>query len=127
MSRRIEDMLTVCLYFTVNSLARKLNNIAEEAFVPLGMTPSYAFLLLLVIEKPGSTINDLAKGMHLAPSTVSRFVDALKGKSLVSKEHEGRKVLIQPTPSGNALHGDILECWHQLHVDYSDKIGEDFG
>ena len=77
MSKPIEKYLHNCLYFTANSLARRITAMAEEAFGKVGLSPSHAFLVMLVNEQPGISQKELSRALNLAPSTVTRFVDSL--------------------------------------------------
>ena len=61
-----------CLYFTANSLARVITRMAEEEFRATGLSPSHAFLVMLVNDKPGIGQKELCEQLYLAPSTVTR-------------------------------------------------------
>lgn len=113
-----------CLYFTANSLAREITRYAEQEFSQIGLTPSQAFLLMLVAERPGITQKELAGELNLAQSTVSRFVDSLVGKGLVAKNAEGRQVHVHPTPTGTTLMPRIFEAWKAMYENYSAVLGK---
>ncbi len=119
--------LECCLFFTANSLARAITKMGEEAFANVGMTPSYAFLLTLAIETPGISQKELAAHLHMAPSTVSRFVDALVHKGLITKKTEGRNTYIFPTEEGEKRDPQIKEAWLGLYERYSKILGKDHG
>ncbi|HFD38774.1 MAG TPA: MarR family transcriptional regulator [Anaerolineae bacterium] len=115
-----------CLYFTANSLARIITKMADEEFRITGISPSYAFLLLLVDTNPGITPTALANELHLAPSTVSRMIDKLAQKGLLRRRAEGKNVGIYPTERGQELREIVNEAWHRLYERYSTILGEDF-
>jgi len=119
--------LECCLFFTANSLARVMTRMGEEEFAGVGMTPSYAFLLTLAIDSPGISQKELAEILNMAPSTVSRFVDALVQRGLVRKEGQGRNTYIHPTEKGEALKPQISEAWASLYERYSRIVGKDKG
>lgn len=96
-----DNLLECCLFFTANALARTITRMGEEEFAAVGMTPSYAFLLTLVFEQPGITQKELAARLQLAPSTVSRFVEALERKGYLSREVRGRETCVFPTRPGS--------------------------
>lgn len=121
------NLLECCLFFTANSLARVITKMGEEEFAGVGMTPSYAFLLTLTIDSPGISQKELAEYLHMAPSTVSRFVDTLVSKKLITKEVEGRNTFIYPTDKGIALKPTIEQAWKGLYERYSKILGEEFG
>ena len=124
MNRQVKDYLNECLYFTANSLSRSISKMAEEEFKPLGIAPSHAFLLMLVFESPGSNQKDLAQHLHLAQSTVSRFINALVKKKLVKKKSEGKTAVVFATAEGEKLVEAIHESWKNLHERYSNVLGQ---
>jgi MarR family transcriptional regulator, organic hydroperoxide resistance regulator len=123
----LTNPLECCLFFSANSLARAISRLGEEEFAPLGMTPSYAFLLSLVINQPGISQKDLAKILNMAPSTVSRFVDSLARRGLLHKEGQGRHTFIHPTAEGQALKPRIIEAWGRLQQRYNKILGQENG
>jgi len=116
-------LLHGCLYFTANALARGVTRMAEASFRATGLSPSHAFLLLLVNERPGVAPSALAEELHLAPSTVTRFVDALAAKGLLERRARGRAVGVWPTPGGTQMRQAIAACWKDLHHAYSAILG----
>ena len=127
MSCETQQLLTCCLFFTANALARTITRMGEEEFARIGLAPSHAFLLSLTIEQPGIPQKDLAEQLHLAPSTVSRFVDTLAKRELIFKEGQGRSTLISATPKGEALKPGIQKAWKRLYERYSQKLGQEQG
>lgn len=121
----LEHLLHNCLYFTANTLARRVSAMAEEEFKPTGLSPSHAFMLMLVIGRPGITQKELAEALHLAPSTVTRFVDALQFKlGLVERKSQGKLARIYPTEKGQDMGEQIASCWKELYHRYSEVLGE---
>lgn len=118
--------LDCCLYFTANSLSRQINKMADEAFIKTGLSPSYAFLMMVVCEEKAIGIGDLAKALHLAPSTITRFVDKLVAKKYLQREQSGRNMTINPTKKGEELLPLIHSCWKNLYEEYCEILGEEF-
>lgn len=128
MGADLESLLRNCLYFTANSLARRISALAEEEFRFVGLSPSHAFLLMLVIERPGISQKELSQALHLAPSTVTRFVDLLRlQKGLVERRSEGKSARIYPTPKGLEMQEPVAACWRSLFHRYSEVLGEEQG
>lgn len=119
--------LECCLFFTANSLARDITRMGEEEFASIGMTPSYAFLMMLAIDSPGISQKEISAGMNMAPSTVSRFIDALVRRGLLQKDVQGRTTYIHPTDKGIHLHENIKEVWRNLYERYSKILGKQSG
>lgn len=127
MSKDANELLSCCLYFTANSLARTITKMAEEEFGKLGMTPSHAFLLMVAVNDPGVSQKDLAEKLHLAQSTVSRFVDSLVVKGIVEKRVSGKVASVYPTDKGKSMYDSLFSAWGDLYKRYSNVLGEEEG
>ncbi len=126
-NKQVDQLLSGCLYFTANHLARVINRMAEEEFGKIGLSPTYSFLLVAILERKGATHNELSRIMHLTPSTMTRLIDKLVYKQLVVRQQEGRSVRIYPTEAGMKLRPDIDKAWSRLHDRYADVLGREYG
>lgn len=70
-------MFERCLYFNSNVLLRKIEKIWIDAYAELGLAPAHAYLLRLVLEKPGLAQRDIVVELSLDKSTITRFVDKM--------------------------------------------------
>ncbi|MFC0188801.1 MarR family winged helix-turn-helix transcriptional regulator [Fictibacillus aquaticus] len=120
-------LLDNCLYFTVNKLSRAITRMAEDSFKKTGLSPTHAFLLMLVNQKPGISQSELAEQLHMMPSTITRFIDKLVIKSLIERKAEGKRSLIFPTDAGENMQQEIQSAWKDLYRNYSAVLGEDAG
>lgn len=66
-----------CLYFSDNALARKVEKLATESWKKINLSPSHAYLLMMVLDEPGA----IAKEMQLTPSTIIRLIEKLEEKN----------------------------------------------
>lgn len=117
-------LLHHCLYFTANSLARAITRMTEEEFRITGISPSHAFLLMLVNATPGISQKELARQLHLTPSTVTRFIDHLAHRGYLERRAEGKISEIYPTEKGSQLQETIGLAWRRVYERYSDLLGE---
>jgi DNA-binding MarR family transcriptional regulator len=117
--------LNSCLFFTTVKLSRIFGKIAEEAFAKTGLSPSHAFLLYLVNQKKEILQKDLGETLHLTPSTITRLIEKLEHKNLVSKRCEGKSVILSTTSQGIALQESIMESWNSLHEQYHGILTEE--
>lgn len=125
--KKTEELFHNCLYFTANSLARKVAKMADESFKITGLSPSHAFLMMLVNDYPGIGPKALGNHLNLAPSTVTRFVDTLIYKGYLTKKAKGKNTFIQITDQGKELLEPIAAAWKNLYHRYSEILGEENG
>ena len=114
-----------CLFYAANALARTITRLSDDAFARTGLAPSLGFVLMTVNRQPGVQPSEVAEIMMLDPSTVTRLVEKLQGKGLVSRENQGRTTRIHPTEAGKALMPDLLAAWNQVLQGYSGVLGKD--
>ena len=112
-----------CLLFSANALARAITNMGDETFARLGLTYSHAYLLWEIVESPGITPTVLSERLFLSPSTITRLIEKLEQKGLVTRQSEGKNTLVTPTESGKMLHPQIVEAVQQNALRYMETIG----
>lgn len=103
-------MFDHCLYFNTTALARALEREWTKAFKPFGLTPSQAFMLRVVLEKPGLLQGELAKELAISRPTATRTLDGLQKLELVerrSTESDGREYAIHPTALAARMKEEI--------------------
>lgn len=123
---KTDDYLNCCLYFTSNTMTRLINKMTENAFMSTGLAPSYAFLMMVVIEKEEIGTGELANILKLAPSTVTRFVDKLILQGYLQRDQNGRNIIVSATQKGKTLLPSIQESWRKLFDSYCEVLGEEF-
>lgn len=103
-------MFDHCLYFNTAALARVLEREWATAFKPFGLTPPQAFMLRVILGKPGLLQNALASEMTISRPTATRTLDGLQNMGLIerrSTETDGREYAIVPTAAAQALHEQL--------------------
>jgi len=115
-----------CLYCGLSVMQRRVNRLAEEAFAPLGISPSHASVIMALAEHGEMPSGVLAEMLGLAPSTITRFLDKLEDRALVTRRVEGRLAFASISPAGRETLTDLQEGWRQLYYAYSDVYGRDF-
>lgn len=117
-------MFERCLYFNVNALARRVNQIWEAAFADLGLSPAHAYLLRLVLSQPGIAQKDIAAELRLEKSTVTRFVDTLEDKGYLKRSQVGREQIISPTRAAAKLKKELNRRGDTLYRRMRDEVGQ---
>lgn len=119
-----ESKYAKCLYFTTNALARKVEKLAIESWKPVGLSPSHAYLLMMVIEEPGLPAGTIANHLQLTPSTVTRLIEKLETQKLLVRVSEGKLSNIYPTTKAKAMLPDLKNCIQDFYKKYSEAIGK---
>ena len=98
-------MFERCLYFNSNHLARTVEKIWKQAYAELGLAPSHAYMLRLVLERPGLAQRDIASELNLEKSTITRFIDKMETEGYVQRASANNKELaIFPTNKAKKIH-----------------------
>jgi len=110
-----ESKYNQCLYFAANTLARKVEKLALESWKPVDLSPSHAYLLMMVLEEPGLQPCCLSDHLQLSPSTITRLIEKLEEKKLVSRIIDGKMTRVYPTEKGIALLQTLQKCAKDFH------------
>ena len=103
-------MFDHCLYFNTTALARRLEREWTEAFAVFELSPPQAFMLRVILAKPGLLQRELAAELSIARPTATRALDFLQTKGLIERrgrDGDGREVCIEPTNDAIAIHAAL--------------------
>jgi DNA-binding MarR family transcriptional regulator len=114
-----------CMYFVSNSLARKMEKLAVNAWKPLDLSPSHAYLLMLVIENPGIQPTLLSEELDLQPSTITRLLEKLEEKKLLLRITEGKQTSVYATPKAKNLYTKMKHCAEVFTQNYFEILGKE--
>ena len=112
-----------CLYFSANALARKVEKLATESWKKIDLSPSHAYLLMMVLDEPGAQPGTIAKEMQLTPSTITRLIEKLEEKKLVLRSTEGKLTNVYPTTKAKALQPVMKLCLKDFFKKYAAILG----
>jgi len=115
------------IYFSLNTLARLLSRMADDHFKRYGLTTSYAFLIL-EIQRSDDDIRqkEICDRFHLAPSTMTRFVDKLIKKKLMKRGQDGKEVVLSLTDEGRDLSKKLEDELLVLNASINKIFGEKY-
>ena len=124
-------MFDHCLYFNTAALARRLEREWTEAFSMFGLSPPQAFMLRVILAKPGLLQRELADELSIARPTATRALDFLQTKGLIERrgrDGDGREVCIQPTKNAIAIHAALNKASGTVTSKLKRLLGEaEFG
>lgn len=120
-------MFERCLYFNLNALTRKVNRVWDSEVRQTGLSAPHAYVMRIVLSEPGVSQKQLAEELHLDPSTVTRFVDALAKRRLVRRDTshtDRRSATIFPTAEGKQLRRKLEKIGDTLFQTMRTRLGD---
>jgi len=120
-----ESRFCKCMYFSSNALARKIEKLALESWKPVNLSPSHAYLLMMVLDEPGIQPMALVDELQLTPSTITRLIEKLEEKKLVVRTTEGKLTNVYPTPKAKEMQTKLKECSKEFYEKYATALGPD--
>ena len=120
-------MFDHCLYFNATALARLVEREWTKAFKPLGLTPSQAFMLRVVLERPSLLQSELAAALTISRPTATRTLDGLQKLGLVERRttaSDGREYAIHPTAQAQKLKGSLHAASAAVTKRLKENLGE---
>ena len=122
-------MFERCLYFNLNALTRRIDQIWDDAFASMELSPAHAYLLRVVLEEPGLSPKQISEILKLKKSTVTRFIDGLEFKGFVSRrrggEHDSRLIAIHPASQARAIQNELEQQEEKLYQSLCIRLGEE--
>ena len=100
-------------------IARAHWSAAAPLLARIGLYPGQELLLMRLWETDHQTQTDLANGLRLDASTVTRTVQRLERQGLVSRrpsERDGRSVVVALTKKGRDLEEPVAQAWAELEA-----------
>lgn len=120
-------MFDHCLYFNTAALARVVERLWSAAFKPFGLTPPQAFLLRLVLARPGLPQHEIADALTVTRPTATRLIDGLQALGLVERaggQADGRHWAIHPTDAARALREPLNQASAAVTQRIQRRIGK---
>lgn len=122
-------MFDRCLYFNINHLAWVVNRKWDQSFKEFGLSSSHAYLLRVVLSRPGITQKEIGEILMLDKSTITRFINALDAKGLVNRSKkdstDAREQRIVPSDTALRIHIALEQTGLALYTEMQQKIGKD--
>jgi DNA-binding MarR family transcriptional regulator len=121
-------MFDHCLYFNTTALARVVEREWAIAFKPFGLTPPQAFLLRMVLAKPGLSQHELATALTIARPTATRLIDGLQTLGLIERRDiaaDARHWAIHPAPAALDLHAALNAASGHVTKRIQNHIGKE--
>ncbi len=121
-------MFDHCIYFNTAALARQLEKEWTEAFNPFNLTPPQAFMLRVILDRPGLAQCEIADFLAISRPTATRAIDGLAAKKMIERrgsDIDGREQDIYPTAAAVAIHASLNEASGKVGKRLKKILGED--
>jgi MarR family transcriptional regulator, temperature-dependent positive regulator of motility len=120
-------MFDHCMYFNTAALARRLEREWALAFKSFGLAPPQAFMLRVILEKPGALQSELAETLAISRPTATRALDGLAAKKMIVRQPtnlDGRQMAVYPTEAAMVIATGIKEASGKVTKRLKKLLGE---
>lgn len=113
--KAMEDDFSQCLILNTRMAARAVTRRADRKLRPFGVTAAQFTVLTALRDHPGRSVTEMAGSIAMDRTTLSRNLDLLERKGLVSTRHaeHGNGRLCALTKAGAALVEDMVPVWRE--------------
>ena len=123
----LKGVAAECPGFQARATARALTRYYNACFKPLGLTAEQFSLMVGIGAAEGATLVELADRAGIDPTTLSRNVQNLVSRDLVSAEggrgRAGKRLAL--TPSGRRLVIDAFPLWNLAKAELARRMGDE--
>lgn len=123
----LQGVAAECPGFQARATARALTRYYNACFKPLGLTAEQFSLLVGIGAAEGTTLVDLADKAGVDPTTLSRNVQNLESRDLLSAQggrgRAGKRLAL--TASGRQLLADAFPLWHWAKAELARRMGDE--
>ena len=127
----IQSNMLPTFHLRLNRFSRDLTAHFDQRLKGLGLAVSYIELLISLDENGECSQKFLGEELHLAPSTITRFLQKLETKELLTRRKKGYVSLVSLTPKGKKIaeRGKVIykEAWQEVLHQVGDKYAETTG
>ena len=124
----IDQIACECLLGRVRKLDRVLTGIYDAEFRPFGLKATQINLLVLVAKAGPIRRIEIAKGLHLDPSTLTRNLKIMLTNGWIKEiadGEDGRGLPVQVTAQGRDLLNQIGPSWRKAQTRTQKLIGDE--
>ena len=120
----MDDDFTQCLVLNTRMAARAVTRRYDKALRPFGITAAQFSILTSMVARPERSVTDMAKSIAIDRTTLSRNLDLLVRKGLVSghEADKGNGRLVALTNEGNDLVQKLLPQWRQAQAEMRELL-----
>ena len=120
----MDDDFTQCLVLNTRMAARAVTRRYDKALRPFGITAAQFSILTSMVARPERSVTDMARSIAIDRTTLSRNLDLLVRKGLVSghEADKGNGRLVALTNEGNDLVQKLLPQWRKAQAEMRELL-----
>jgi DNA-binding MarR family transcriptional regulator len=120
----MEDEFDQCLVLNTRMAARAVTRRYDRRLRPFGVSAAQFTILNSIARRPGRSVTEMAQSIAMERSTLSRNMDLLERKGLVTRQGAGRgnERLCSVSEAGTALLETLLPEWRAAQVEMRELL-----
>ncbi len=124
--KRFFELPALCPAFNIRAASRVITQLFDEILKPSGLQITQFAVLVGVASFGTPTINQLAEGLVLDRTTLSRNLKPLEKLGLIkiSSGDDKRTTVVELTPKGKSAMNKTLPYWEKARATVSEEFGK---
>ncbi len=124
--KRFFDLPALCPAFNIRAASRIITQLFDEILKPSGLQITQFAVLVGVFTLDSPTINQLAKGLVMDRTTLTRGLKPLESEGLIKiiSGEDKRTHFVKMTPKGKLALEKTLPYWEKARTVVLEKFGQ---
>ena len=124
--QQMQDEFDSCLVLNTRMAARAVTRRADRKLRPFGVTAAQFTILVSLLSRPGRSVTEMANGIAMDRTTLSRNLDLLTRKGIVVAEHaeRGNGRLCSLSAEGRALVEQMVPVWRAAQAELRETLNK---
>ena len=121
------ETISACACFNVRSAARAITDLYDRVLEPSGLRINQFAILASIYTSGGPTMQELAAGLDVDPSTMTRTLKPLEADGFVENRSatDRRAKELALTPKGKKKMAECHRLWADAQEALRDSVGTD--
>lgn len=119
-----QQILRSCGSFNLRKASRAVSQLYDGYLQPCGLRSTQVALLAMLAAEAGQSAGQLARGLVVSSSTLSRNLGPLQRDGLVERiAQPGRRAALRLTTAGEQRLLDAVPLWHAAQEKFTKLVG----
>lgn len=124
--KKFFDLPALCPAFNIRAASRVITQLFDEILKPTGLQITQFAVLVGVVSLDSPSINQLAKGLVMDRTTLTRNLKPLEKEGLIkiTSGDDKRNHFVKITPKGKSAMEKTLPYWEKARTVVSEEFGQ---